>query len=139
MAVKSSLMVVAFMIPAVVAGCLLLPPFVSHFFPKYTEGVLAAQVILGSSIFGGATIGKLAIWSLKDFKMMAWYQILYCVFLLGGPVVGGWFGHHLGSSPLLGVSVGILISQALWIPVAGYLVYLATHKPCLVAPAPTPK
>ncbi len=124
MALKSSLMVVAFMIPAVVAGWFLLPPAVAHFFPKYVDGVRAAQWILVSSIFSGATIGKLAIWSLKDWKLMAWYQVLYCMFLVAGPVLGGKFGE----SPLLGVSVGILISQAAWIPVAGYLVYLATHK-----------
>lgn len=124
MAVKSSLMVVAFMIPAVVAGWFLLPPVVSHFFPKYIDGVRAAQWILVSAIFGGATIGKLAIWSLKDWKMMAWYQILYCGFSVAGPVLGG----CLGKNPLIGVSVGILISQAVWLPVAAYLVYLATHR-----------
>ena len=128
MAVKSSLMVVAFMVPAVVAGWFLLPPVVSHFFPKYVGGVGAAQWILVSSIFGGVTIGKLAIWSLKDWKMMAWYQILYCVFLVAGPVFGGWVGKTHGTTPLIGVSVGILISQAAWIPVAGFLVYQATHK-----------
>ena len=128
MAVKSSLMVVAFMIPAVVAGWFILPPLVTHFFPKYVDGVSAAQWILVSSIFGGATIGKLAIWSLKDWKMMAWYQILYCVFVLAGPMLGGWVGKTHGYTPLIGVSVGILISQAAWIPVAGLLVYRATHR-----------
>ena len=139
MAIKSSLMVVVFMIPAVVIGWFLLPPFVSHFFPKYTEGISAAQLILVSSIFSGATIGKLAIWSLKDWKIMAWYQILYCVFLLAGPILGGWCGKNWGVSPLIGVSVGILISQASWIPVAGYLVYVATHKPSSATNAQTPK
>ena len=128
MAVKSSLMVVAFMIPAVVAGWFILPPLVTHFFPKYVDGVSAAQWILVSSIFSGATIGKLAIWSLKDWKMMAWYQILYCVFVLAGPMLGGWVGKTHGYTPLIGVSVGILISQAAWIPVAGFLVYQATHS-----------
>ena len=135
MAVKSSLMVVAFMIPAVVAGWFLLPPLVTHFFPKYVDGVSAAQWILVSSVFGGATLGKLAIWSLKDWKMMAWYQVLYCVFLVAGPVLGGWAGKALGHTPLIGVSVGILISQAAWLPVAGYLVYRATHSG---APPPPP-
>lgn len=131
MALKSSLMVVAFMIPAVIAGWFLLPPVVNHFFPKYIEAVPAAQWILVGSIFNGATIGKLAIWSLKDWKLMAWYQILTCVFTVAGPLAGALYGSDL----LLGVSQGIVISQMLWMPVAAYLVYLATHKP---APVPTP-
>ena len=124
MAIKSSLMVVAFMIPAVIAGWFLLPPVVNHFFPKYIEAVRAAQWILVGSIFSGATIGKLAIWSLKDWKLMAWYQILNCVFILAGPIAGAFLHQDL----LIGVSLGIVTSQVLWIPVAAYLVYLATHK-----------
>lgn len=134
MAVKSSLMVVAFMVPAVIAGWFLLPPVVQHFFPKYIGAVRAAQWILVGSIFGGATIGKLAIWSMKDWKLMACYQILNCVFIVAGPVLGACFGKDL----LLGVSLGIVISQVLWIPVAGYLVYLATHKAPSVTKSPTP-
>ncbi len=125
MAVKSSLLVMAFMVPAVIAGWFLMPPFVSHFFPKYTEAVQAAQWILVGSIFGGATVGKLAIWSLKDWKMMGRYQILNCIFIVVGPVAGGCYGKNT----LLGVSLGIVITQVLWLPVAGLLVYLATHKP----------
>ena len=124
MAVKSSLLVVAFMIPTVAAGWFLMPPMVSHFFPQYTEAVRAAQLILVASIFSGATLGKMAIWSMKDWKIMAWYQILYGVFLIVGPVLGGCFG----KTPLIGVSIGILISQIMWVPVAAYLVYLATHR-----------
>lgn len=131
MAVKSSFMVVAFMIPAVVAGWFLLPPVVGRFFPKYVDGIAAAQWILVGSIFAGATIGKLAIWSMKDWKIMSCYQILNCVFMIAGPVLGGYFSHDR----LLGVSVGIVISQALWLPVAGYLVYLATHRQVSDPPA----
>jgi O-antigen/teichoic acid export membrane protein len=124
MAVKSSLLVVAFMIPAAAAGWFLMAPMVSRFFSQYTEAVGAAQWILVASIFSGATLGKMAIWSMKDWTIMAWYQILYGVFLIAGPVLGGCFG----KSPLIGVSIGILVSQAVWVPVAGYLVYVATHR-----------
>ena len=124
MAVKSSLLVVAFMVPAVAAGWFLLPPFVTHFFPKYLAAVQAAQWIMVGSIFGAATLGKMALWSMKDWKNMARYQVLNCVFVFLGPAVGG----CLGGDYLIGVSQGIVISQVLWIPVAGYLVYRATHR-----------
>ena len=125
MAVKSSLLVVAFMIPAVALGWVLMPPVVSKLFPKYTEAVTAAQWLLVAAIFSGATLGRMAIWSMKDWKLMTWYQVLSILFTIAGPVLGGWFGKQ---TPLIGVSMGILISQAAWLPVAGLLVYLATHK-----------
>src|ERR1017187_5633146 len=124
MAVKSSLMVVAFMIPAVAAGWFLMPPVVSKLFPKYTEAIAAAQWILIGSVFGGATLGRMAIWSMKDWKMATWYQGLGVGFGVAGIVLGGYFG----KTPLIGVAVGSLIAQIAWLPVGGYLVYLATHR-----------
>lgn len=124
MAVKSSLLAVAFITPAAIAGWFLLPPLVEHFFKKYIDAVGAAQWMCVASIFGGASIGKMAIWSMKDWKMMTWYQVLYCVVLVAGPVLGGW----LGKEPLTGVGLGITIAQAVWLPVGGYLVYLSTHR-----------
>ena len=54
-------------------------------------------------------------------------------------VLGGYFGKNslMGLDLLKGVSLGIVISQVLWIPVAGYLVYVATHKPSVVTETPT--
>ena len=123
MAVKSSLLVVAFMIPAVIAGWFIMPPLVTKLFPKYAEAVTAAQWMLVGSIFSGATLGKMAIWSLKDLKLMTWYQILNSVFFIIGPILGG----VLGKNTLVGVSLGMMFAQAAWLPVAGYLVYRATH------------
>lgn len=124
MAVKSSLLVMAFMIPAVIAGWFIMPPLVTTLFPKYAEAVRAAQWMLVGAIFGGATLGKMAIWSLKDLKLMTWYQVLNSVFLIVGPILGGLLGKNL----LVGVSFGMMFSQMAWLPVAGYLVYRATHR-----------
>lgn len=123
-AVQSSLVVIAFMIPAVIAGWFLMPPIVTRFFPKYAEAVTAAQWMLIGSIFSGAMLGKMAIWSMKDWKLMSWYQILSLIFVIGGPLLGGW----LGKTPLLGVSIGTVIAQAAWLPVGGFLIYLSTHR-----------
>ena len=123
-AVKSTLLVIAFMVPAAIAGWLLMPPVVTKFFPKYAEAVGAAQWMVIASIFFGATIGRMAIWSMKDWKMMTWYQVLYCFFIIGGPLLGGIFG----KTALVGVAVGTLIAQAAWMPVSIYLIYLATHR-----------
>jgi O-antigen/teichoic acid export membrane protein len=123
-ALQSSLLVVAFMIPAVIAGWFLMPPIITKFFPKYAEAVTAAQWMLVASVFMGATLGKMAIWSLKDWKLMAWYQILSVVFTVAGPILGV----CLGKTPLLGVSIGTVIAQAAWLPIGAYLVYLATHR-----------
>jgi O-antigen/teichoic acid export membrane protein len=124
MAVKSSLMVVGFMTPAAIAGWLLLPPVVSKLFPQYTEAVRAAQWLLISSVFGGATLGRMAIWSMKDWKVATWYQALGIAFGITGIILGGYFG----KTPLIGVAVGSVAAQVAWLPIGGYLVYLATHR-----------
>jgi O-antigen/teichoic acid export membrane protein len=124
MAVKSALLVTSFMVPVVIGGWFLLPPVVTNFFPKYVEAVSAAQWMLLACLFSGAMIGKMAIWSMKDWKTMAWYQVLFCVFIVGGPLLGAMFG----SSALIGVAVGSLIARALWLPVGCCLVYFATHR-----------
>jgi O-antigen/teichoic acid export membrane protein len=131
MAVKSSLLVVAFMIPAVVAGWFLMPPVVTKLFPKYAEAVTAAQWMLVGSIFSGANLGKSALLSMKDLPMMTWYQMLNSVFFVLGPVLGS----LLCKNTLLGVSLGMVISQAAWLPVGNYLVYRATHRPPKNSPA----
>jgi len=124
MAVKSSLMAVAFMVPAVVAGWFLLPRVISNLFPKYTEAIAAAQWLLLGSVFGGASLGRMAIWSMKDWKMATWYQALGISLGTAGIILGGYFG----KTPLIGVAVGSLIAQIVGLPLGGYLVYLATHR-----------
>ena len=130
MAIKSSLLVVAFMIPAVIAGWFIMPPLVTKLFPKYAEAVASAQWMLVGSIFGGATLGKMVIWSLKDLTLMTWYQVLSSVFWIFGPILGG----LLGKNTLVGVSLGMMFAQMAWLPVAIYLVYRATHRPAVGKP-----
>ncbi len=127
MAVKSSLLVVAVMIPIAIAGWFLLPPVVTRLFPKYTEGVTAAQWLLVAAVFSGATLGKMAIWSLKAWRLMVWYQVLGAILVIAGPIIGSF----CFAQPLVGVSVGLLAGQVLWLPIAWYLIYLATHRPVL--------
>lgn len=124
MALKSSLLAVVIMVPVATAGWFLMPPVVSTLFPKYTEAINAAQLLLVSAVFTGATVGRSAIWSMKAWKLMAWYQLLGAGFLIAGPLVGG----MAFSPPLLGVSVGLLVGQALWCPIAWWLIHYATHR-----------
>ena len=124
-AVKSGALAVAIMVPIAVAGWFLMPPVVSTLFPKYTEAVSAAQWLLIASVFSGVTVGSMAIWSMKDWKIMAWYQVLSSVFSIVGPVVGGLWA----TKPLTGVSLGVLGSQVAWCVIAWYLIYVATHRP----------
>jgi len=124
MAVKSSLMVVGFMVPAVAVGWFLMPPVVTALFPKYTEAVTAAQWTLVGTIFGAATMGKMAIWSMKDWKIATWYQSLNIVVGAAGVMLGG----LIARSPLIGVCVGGMIAQIVWLPIGALLVYYATHR-----------
>ena len=133
MAVKSGMLVVAFMIPAVIAGWFLMPPVVTKLFPKYAAAVAEAQWMLVGAIFYGAGLGRMAIWSMKDLKFMTCYQVLYSVFVIIGPILGGVFGKNT----LVDVSLGMMFAQAAWLPVGGYLIYRATHRRRANPPAPS--
>jgi O-antigen/teichoic acid export membrane protein len=123
MALKSSILAVAIMIPLAVAGWFLMPLVVSKLFPKYAQAVTAAQLLLVAAVFSGATLGRIAIWSLKSWRLMVWYQILASGLLVVGPIVGG----VLWSVPLTGVSAGVLAAQVILCPITWYLIYTATH------------
>ena len=78
----------------------MMPPVVLKLFPKYVEGVAAAQWMLVAAVFTGATLGRSAILSMKAWKLMTWYQLLASVFVIAGPIIGGVF--H--PKPLIGLA-----------------------------------
>jgi O-antigen/teichoic acid export membrane protein len=122
-AVKSSLLVVAMMVPVAIIGWLLMPPVVMRLFPKYADGITAARLLLLAAIFSGATLGRTAIWSLKAWKLMVCYQAIGAGFTVAGALLGVTFCRE----PLVGVSAGLLTAQVVWCPVAWTLIYAATH------------
>jgi O-antigen/teichoic acid export membrane protein len=123
LALKSSALGCVGMIPIALVGWFAIPPIVEKFFPKYTEGVYPAQLLVLGSIATGATLGRMAIWSMKNWRLMFLYQLLNAVVVIISPIIGG----YLSSRPIVGVSGGLAVGQLIWCPIAWVLIYVATH------------
>lgn len=99
---KSTAAAVAVMFPIVAVALLALPWLVPVFFPRYTPGIAAAQILLIGSLFNGSVIGVNALWSMKAWKHMAIYQLCGASLRALGPYVG----LSLFANPLVAVAVG---------------------------------
>jgi hypothetical protein len=69
-------------------------------------------------------LGRMAIWSMKKWRLMFYYQLFNALIIIGSPIVGG----LLAVRPIVGVSAGLLIGQTIWCPIAWALIYKATHS-----------
>jgi O-antigen/teichoic acid export membrane protein len=123
MAWKTSLIVVASMLPIAVLGCWLLPFGVRFVFPKYIAGTHAAQIALFTAVAYGATMGSNALSSLKAWSHLVTYQAAYSALLVVGPLLGV----RLFSSPLDGVAYGMLVANLLGAILALGFTYTATY------------
>ncbi len=120
---KTALVMLGIMVPMAVVGWFLLPIVGPTFFPKYREGIFAAQITLVSAVFYGAVIGVNALWSMKAWKYMVVYQLSSAGLLVAGPLAGA----KLFQSPLTGVATGMLFARAVTFMIGMGATYRATH------------
>lgn len=120
---KSSLYIVISLAPIVAIGYFVLPYFVGLFFPAYTEGVFAAQVVLLSSIFNGLTIANNSLISIRanrGYLFLTIYKVVSYLILI-------FLFAKLFDSILTGVAVGYFISEMLF----GILSIIVCYKTLL--------
>ena len=122
MAWKTSLIVVASMLPIAIVGWWLLPFGVRFVFPKYVAGTHAAQIALFTAVAYGASQGANALSSLKAWSHLITYQVAYSALLVVGPFIGA----RLFSSPLDGVAYGVLAANLLGAVLSLSFTYAAT-------------
>ncbi len=83
-----------------------LPVLIEKFFPKYIEGIFAAQLTLISAVFTGTLISMNALYSVKAFKPMLKITILQLLLFFLIPFIMIQF-----FNPLDGVAIGNLIAS----------------------------
>lgn len=123
MAWKTSLVVVASMIPIAVVGSWLLPQGVKLLFPKYVAGTHAAEIALFGAVAYGGSMGANALASLKAWSHLFAYQLSYAGLLSIAPFVGV----RMVPSALDGVAYGMLGANLLGAILALSITYAATH------------
>jgi O-antigen/teichoic acid export membrane protein len=98
-----------FGVPVVIVGWFLLPPFINIFFPRYTESILASQLMLISGLFISSTIAYNAFYSVKAYKEDLFLTITMLVLNSAIP-----YAFTLFMDPLTGVAVGWLIGNCIF-------------------------
>jgi O-antigen/teichoic acid export membrane protein len=95
--------------PLVCIFIFIIPYAISNFFPLYIESTRAMQILLAAGLFKGSVVGVNVLWSIKAWKYMIFYQVLYSLFL----VLFIYLGVTCYSNPLNGAALGVLFANAL--------------------------
>jgi O-antigen/teichoic acid export membrane protein len=115
---KSAFILIIVLIPFGIIGWYALPPFVEFMFPKYIEGIRAAQLSIISGIISGSLIGINVINSLKAYRTLAVLTTVKFVLYVGLMYL---FTRFL--DPLTGIALGMVIADLLYFIVALYACY----------------
>jgi O-antigen/teichoic acid export membrane protein len=105
-----------------ILGYFLIPYIVTGYFPNYKLSISAMQILLFAGVFRGGVIGVNALWSIKSWKYMTIYQIIYSFLLISLPFIG----IHLFANKINGVAYGILVANFINLFSGLYLTYKAT-------------
>lgn len=121
---KITIILFLLQIPLATIGYFIIPIIITAYFPDYILSTVTMQILLFAGVFKGSVVGVNALWSMKSWKYMTIYQILFS-FLL---VILPYLGIQFASDKLVGVSVGILVACALNLISGISLTFIATHK-----------
>jgi len=121
---KISVILFLIQLPLAILGCYVIPILVTTFFPNYVLSILAMQILLFAGVFKGSVVGVNALWSMKSWKYMLQYQLLYSFLLIGLTFIGIKFFANV----IEGVAYGVLLANAINLVSGMYFTYVATHK-----------
>ncbi|MGE0635309.1 MAG: oligosaccharide flippase family protein [Bacteroidia bacterium] len=120
---KITLVLLVILTPIAIIGYFICPILVHKFFQPYILSIPVMQVLLFAGVFSGSVIAVNALWSLKIWKYMIAYQLLFSMFLIIFPFVG----LQLFENKLVGISSGILAAHFINLFSGITFIYLATH------------
>jgi O-antigen/teichoic acid export membrane protein len=121
---KITLLLFLIQMPLAIIGYYIIPLAITAFFPSYILSTVTMQILLFAGVFKGSVIGANALWSMKSWKYMIIYQIIFSILL----VILPYLGIQLISNKLVGVSLGILVAYAINLISGISITYIATHK-----------
>lgn len=114
MAIKVSLIVFVILVPITVLGYFLMPWLIETIFPKYTEGVFAAQLATIAGLFSGASIGFVtSLNTMKAFKHIGSLSMARAIVFYG--LI---FSFAINMDVLDGVAYGVLASEIVYFAMA---------------------
>ena len=78
---KVTLLLLVLQLPLAIIGVFSLNYIVPLFFPNYVDSITAMQILLFAGVFKGSVVGVNALWSVKCWRYMISYQLLFSLFL----------------------------------------------------------
>jgi O-antigen/teichoic acid export membrane protein len=121
---KSSLGLVLFLTPVGIAGWFIIPWLIKTYFTQYTEGIFATQLAVVSGILSGAIVGFNVLFSLKSWKWLAFLTVTKFLMNYG---FMKFFAVQI--NPIDGISIGLLISDFLYLILGLWVCYRALKTP----------
>jgi O-antigen/teichoic acid export membrane protein len=110
-------------IPLVILGYFLIPILITDYFPNYILSISAMQILLFAGFFKGSVVGANALWSIKKWKYMISYQVIYSFLLFSLTFAGIQFFPN----KIEGVAYGVLLANILNFISGLSLTYFATR------------
>lgn len=121
---KITLLIVVIQAILAIIGVSILPFLVSSLFPQYVGSTKAMQILVFAGMSKGSIVGVNVLISIKSMKHLSIYQISYSVLLVLCPLIG----ILSFDNPIIGVSFGLLFSNAFNFVVGFYVTYIATRS-----------
>jgi O-antigen/teichoic acid export membrane protein len=120
---KISSVIIAGSAIIIIPGWIMMPYLIETFFPKYTDGILAAQLALLSGAFAGAFVSSNVLGSIKDYKSWGIITIIKLLLNFLLPVI---FIKIL--DPLNGVAAGLLMADIIVLLSSLVIIYRSLKK-----------
>jgi O-antigen/teichoic acid export membrane protein len=111
-------------VPLAIISYYLIPILITRYFPNYVSATFTMQILLFAGVLKGCVVGVNALWSLKSWKHMVIYQLIYSLLLFSLSYLGVQFY----ANKIEGVAYGILLANGLNLISGLYITYLATNK-----------
>lgn len=121
---KITILLLSVQLPFAIIGMYIIPFGIENYFPNYAESVMPMQILLLAGVCKGSTIGANVLWSIKKWKYMITYQVLYSVLF----IILTYLCVNIFENKILGIAVGVLLANAINLFNAVILSYKGTHE-----------
>ena len=119
-----TLLLVIIQLPLAIIGYYAIPIAITTYFPNYLMSIKTMQILIFAGFFKGSVIGVNVLWSIKNWKYMICYQVIYSLLLFTSTYIG----IISYSIKIEGIAYGVLIANMINLLSASYLTYRATHS-----------
>ena len=121
---KISLIMLVVQFPLATTGYYIIPIVITRYFPSYILSISPMQILLFAGLFQGCVVGVTVLQSIKSWKYLILYQLIFAALLISFP----YLGIQLFENRIEGAAYGVLIGSFLNLISGLYLTYYALKR-----------